>query len=106
MRPFDPEAFEATMREQPAAISFHIGDPRELVARSRYRPPVAQQVFDTDQAHRTADPGVDVITVQGGEAGGNGGLINAMVMVPANVDIAGGIPVVAADGIALDSSLS
>jgi enoyl-[acyl-carrier protein] reductase II len=55
MRPLDPEAFEATLAERPAAISFHIGDPGDLVKRAhdagiRW----IQQVFDLDQAR----PGV------------------------------------------------
>ncbi len=101
MRPFDPEAFEATLAERPAVISFHIGDPGDLVARAhevgvRW----VQQVFDLDQARRAVELGVDVIVAQGGEAGGNGGQISTMVMVPAVVDIAGDIPVAAAGGIA------
>jgi enoyl-[acyl-carrier protein] reductase II len=34
MRPLDPEAFRATLHERPAAISFHIGDPGDLVQRA------------------------------------------------------------------------
>jgi len=34
LRPLDMEAFEATLREGPAAISFHIGDPGDLVRRT------------------------------------------------------------------------
>ncbi|TDE02426.1 NAD(P)H-dependent flavin oxidoreductase [Jiangella asiatica] len=101
MRPLDRDAFEATLTERPAVISFHIGDPGDLVARAhdagiRWM----QQVFDLDQARRAVDLGVDVIVAQGGEAGGNGGQVSTMVIVPAVVDIAGDIPVVAAGGIA------
>jgi enoyl-[acyl-carrier protein] reductase II len=101
MRPLDMAAFEATLRERPAAISFHIGDPGDLVRRAhdagiRW----IQQVFDLDQARRAVDRGADVVIAQGGEAGGNGGFIGTMVMVPAVVDLAGGVPVVASGGIA------
>src|SRR4051794_33983488 len=34
MRPLDRAAFDATVRERPAAISFHIGDPGDLVERA------------------------------------------------------------------------
>jgi nitronate monooxygenase/enoyl-[acyl-carrier protein] reductase II len=101
MRPLDPAAFEATLRERPAAISFHIGDPGDLVRRAHDAGILwIQQVFDLDQARRAVDRGADVIIAQGGEAGGNGGFISTMVMVPAVVDLAGAVPVVAAGGIA------
>jgi nitronate monooxygenase/enoyl-[acyl-carrier protein] reductase II len=100
-RPFDPEAFEATLRERPAAISFHIGDPGDLVRRAHDAGILwIQQVFDLDQARIAVRRGADVIIAQGGEAGGNGGSVASMVIVPAVVDIAGGIPVVASGGIA------
>src|SRR5262245_57541908 len=101
MRPFDPETFDATLRERPAAISFHIGDPGDLVQRAHDAGILwIQQVFDLDQAQIAVRRGVDVIIAQGGEAGGNGGYIGSMVMVPAVADLAGGIPVVASGGIA------
>ena len=101
MRPLDPEAFQATLHERPAAISFHIGDPGDLVQRAHDAGILwIQQVFDLDQARRAVDRGADVIIAQGSEAGGNGGLVGTMVMVPAVVDLAGGIPVAAAGGIA------
>jgi enoyl-[acyl-carrier protein] reductase II len=101
MRPLDPEAFEATLRTRPAAISFHIGDPGDLVQRAHDAGILwIQQVFDLDQARRAVDRGADVIIAQGGEAGGNGGFIGAMVIVPAVVDLAGNVPVVASGGIA------
>jgi len=41
-----------------------------------------------------------VIVAQGGEAGGHGGWVSTLVLVPEIVDIAGDVPVVAAGGIA------
>jgi len=100
-RPFDEEAFAATLAAKPAAISFHLGDPGELVARAhdagiRW----IQQVMDVEQAREAVRRGVDVIVAQGGEAGGHGGFVGAMALVPQVVDVAGAIPVVAAGGIA------
>ena len=40
-----------------------------------------------------------MLIAQGAEAGGNAGWVSTMVLVPAVVDIAGGVPVVAAGGI-------
>jgi enoyl-[acyl-carrier protein] reductase II len=101
MRPLDMDAFEATLRERPTAISFHIGDPGDLVQRAHDAGILwIQQVFDLDQARRAVDRGADVVIAQGGEAGGNGGFIGAMVIVPAVVDIVGSVPVIASGGIA------
>ena len=46
------------------------------------------------------DAGADVLVAQGTEAGGNAGWVTTMVLVPAVVDVAGEVPVVAAGGIA------
>jgi enoyl-[acyl-carrier protein] reductase II len=100
-RPFDEEAFAATLEARPAAISFHLGDPGELVGRAhdagiRW----IQQVMDVGQAREAVRRGVDVIVAQGGEAGGHSGFVGTMALVPQVVDVAGAIPVVAAGGIA------
>jgi enoyl-[acyl-carrier protein] reductase II len=100
-RPFDPAAFEATLEARPAVISFHLGDPGELVERA-HRAGIRwmQQVMDVEQARQAVERGVDVIIAQGGEAGGHGGSVSTLVLVPQVVDVAGHIPVVAAGGIA------
>jgi enoyl-[acyl-carrier protein] reductase II len=100
-RPFDPAAFDATLEARPAAISFHLGDPGELVDRA-HRAGVLwlQQVMDVAQARQAVERGADVIIAQGGEAGGHSGSVSTMVLVPQVVDVAGRIPVVAAGGFA------
>jgi nitronate monooxygenase/enoyl-[acyl-carrier protein] reductase II len=100
-RPFDPDAFEATLRFRPAAISFHMGIPAELIGRAhgagiRW----IQTVGDVAAAEQAVAAGADVLVAQGGEAGGNSGWISTLVLVPAVVDVAGDVPVVAAGGIA------
>jgi nitronate monooxygenase/enoyl-[acyl-carrier protein] reductase II len=101
MRPFDEEAFEATIRFHPAAISFHLAVPVDLIERAHAAGILwIQQVMDRDQAEQAVAAGADVIVAQGGEAGGNSGWVATMVLVPQVVDVAGGIPVVAAGGIA------
>ena len=100
-RPFDADAFDATLAARPAAISFHLGDPGELVARAHDVGILwIQQVMDVDQARQAVDRGVDVIIAQGSEAGGHSGFVGTMALVPQVVDVAGGTPVVAAGGIA------
>jgi enoyl-[acyl-carrier protein] reductase II len=101
VRPFDEDAFVATLAFGPAAISFHLGVPADLIARAheagiRW----IQQVMNRQQALEAVEAGADVIVAQGGEAGGNSGWVSTMVLVPQVVDIAGDIPVIAAGGIA------
>ena len=101
IRPFDEDAFEATLRFAPAAISFHVGVLPELIDRAHAAGCLwIQQVIDRDQAERALAAGADVIVAQGGEAGGHGGWVSTLVLVPEVVDVAGDTPVVAAGGIA------
>jgi enoyl-[acyl-carrier protein] reductase II len=100
-RPFDPEAFAATLECAPAAISFHMGVPADLIARAhdagiRW----IQAVGDVHAAEAALEAGADVLVAQGTEAGGNAGWVSSLVLVPAVVDLAGEVPVVAAGGIA------
>jgi len=101
VRPFDEAAFAATLVFRPAAISFHLGVPADLVARAHAAGILwIQQVMNRTQAESAVAAGADVIVAQGGEAGGNSGWVSTMVLVPQVVDIAGDIPVIAAGGIA------
>jgi enoyl-[acyl-carrier protein] reductase II len=99
-RPFDEAAFAATLAHRPAAISYHMGDPGDLVDRAhQVGVRWIQQVMDVDQARQALDRGADVIVAQGGEAGGHSGFVSTMALVPQVVDVAGETPVVAAGGI-------
>ena len=100
-RPFNEESFDATLGAQPAAISFHMGVPADLIARAHDRGILwIQTVGDRRAAELAVEAGSDVLVAQGTEAGGHAGWISTMVLVPAVVDIAGEVPVVAAGGIA------
>ena len=100
-RPFNAEAFEATLQFGPAAISFHMGLPDDLVtAAHEHGIRWMQTVGDVEAARRAVDVGADVLIAQGTEAGGNAGWVSTMVLVPAVIDVAGTVPVVAAGGIA------
>ena len=100
-RPFDEAAFAATLAARPKAISFHMGIPTELVTRAHDAGILwLQTVGDVEAAEAALAAGADVLVAQGGEAGGNSGWIATMVLVPAVVDVAGDVPVVAAGGIA------
>jgi len=100
-RPFNEAAFAATLDAAPAAISFHMGIPSDLIARAHDRGITwLQTVGDAESAERALEAGADVLIAQGGEAGGNSGWVATMVLVPQVVDVAGDIPVIAAGGIA------
>ena len=101
VRPLDEDAFTATVEFGPAAISFHLAVCPDLIARAhdagiRW----IQQVMTRDQAEQALSASADVLVAQGSEAGGLGGFVSTMVLVPQVVDLAGDVPVVAAGGIA------
>ena len=96
----DEAVFAETLRLRPAVISFSLGDPGEMVEMAKAAgSTVMLQVTTVEQARMGAERGVDVIIAQGGEAGGFGGMISTMVLVPQVVDAVAPIPVVAAGGI-------
>jgi enoyl-[acyl-carrier protein] reductase II len=96
----DEVAFAATLKVRPPVMSFALGDPGDLVDRAHDAGAKAMlQVTTVAQAVQGAERGVDVIIAQGGEAGGFGGVISAMALVPQVVDAVAPVPVVAAGGI-------
>jgi enoyl-[acyl-carrier protein] reductase II len=99
----DEEAFAATLEARPAAISFALGHPGDLVGRAHEAgAKVIHQVHTLDQALAAAPLGVDVLIAQGSEAGGQGlaGGPSTMVLVPQICDALGAVPVLAAGGVA------
>jgi len=95
------DAFELSLDAQPAVISFALDDAGPLVARVHDAGVLAmQQVSTVEQAERAAENGVDLVVAQGGEAGGFGGGVATMALVPQVTDAVAPVPVVAAGGIA------
>ena len=96
----DAEAFRHTLAARPAVISFALGDPGDLVRQAHdVGSKVMVQVTTVGQAFEAARRGADVIIAQGGEAGGYGGIVSTMALVPQVVDAVSPLPVVAAGGI-------
>jgi enoyl-[acyl-carrier protein] reductase II len=99
----DEDAFGATLEARPAAVSFALGDPGQLVERAHAAgAKVIQQVHTVGQAREAAALEVDVVIAQGTEAGGQGmaGGVGAMALVPQVVDAVAPIPVLVAGGVA------
>ena len=96
----DAEAFRYTLEARPAVISFALGDPGDLVRQAHdVGSLVMLQITTVAQAIQAAERGVDVIIAQGSEAGGYGGNVSTMALVPQVVDAVSPLPVVAAGGI-------
>jgi enoyl-[acyl-carrier protein] reductase II len=92
--------FNRALGIQPKLVSFALGDPGDLVERAHDAGALVMlQVTTVRQAERAAARGADLIVAQGGEAGGYGGSVATMVLVPQIVDTVRPMPVVAAGSI-------
>ncbi len=97
----DPEAFSAALKAKPRLMSFALGEPGDYVKYAHDAGIlVMHQVTTTQQAYQAAQSGVDVIIAQGGEAGGFGGGVAGLALIPQVVDAVRPVPVIAAGGIA------
>jgi enoyl-[acyl-carrier protein] reductase II len=97
----DADALAATLERAPAVISFALDDAGDLIKRAHDAGSLAmQQITTVQQAQLAAEHGADIIVAQGGEAGGYGGIVSTLSLVPQVVDTVRPVPVVAAGGIA------
>jgi len=97
----DDAGFALALEARSAVVSFALDDPGDLVDRVHDAGSlVMHQVTTVGQAVRAADNGVDIIVAQGTEAGGYGGSVATLALVPQVVDAVSPVPVVAAGGIA------
>jgi enoyl-[acyl-carrier protein] reductase II len=100
-RPFNEEAFALTLEARPRIVSFALGEPGELVEQAHDAGILfMQQVPTVQQGQRAAERGVDIIIAQGSEAGGFGGTVSTLALLPQVVRAVSPIPIVAAGGIA------
>ncbi len=83
-------------------IWFFWGDPSPFVKQVHEAgAKVIHTVGSSEEAKKSVDAGVDVIVAQGWEAGGHlWGEVASLPLIPAVVDVAGSVPVMAAGGIA------
>jgi NAD(P)H-dependent flavin oxidoreductase YrpB (nitropropane dioxygenase family) len=96
------ENIAVCLEERVPVLSFFWGDPTPYVERAHaVGSKVIDQVGSVARAQQSARAGVDVIIVQGVEAGGHvAGQVSTMASVPRVVDAVAPTPVVAAGGIA------
>lgn len=96
----DEESVAIGLASDARVFSFATGDPGDLVERAHAAGKLfMQQVHTVEEAARMAERGVDVIIAQGAEAGGFGGYVATVVLVPQLVAAVEPIPVLAAGGI-------
>jgi NAD(P)H-dependent flavin oxidoreductase YrpB (nitropropane dioxygenase family) len=96
-----PQFLDVCIEEGVPSVTLTFGDPGDYAKRAKDAGLIVlHQVQTIAQAKRAAEAGVDAIIAQGGEAGGHTGSVATMALVPQAVDVARGIPVIAAGGIA------
>jgi len=96
-----PHLLDLVLDRAPAALMLSFGDFQPFLPNIwDGQTKLIVQVQTLDQAREAVDAGVDAIVAQGTEAGGHGGTRATLPFVPAVVDIAKEIPVIAAGGIA------
>lgn len=95
-----PEVLTLALRYRPRAIMLSFGDISPFVEVIKNAGvPLICQVQTLEQSIETKAQGADIIVAQGTEAGGHGGSIPLMSLLPAVLNAAGSLPVVAAGGL-------
>ena len=96
----DPQRLTRTLARRPAAVMLSFGDAAPFVDEIRRSGALLFiQVQTLGAAREALALGVDVLVAQGTEAGGHGAERALFPLLPAVVDIAGTVPVVAAGGV-------
>ncbi|MFA3919886.1 NAD(P)H-dependent flavin oxidoreductase [Ruegeria hyattellae] len=92
---------ELCLSHRPNAVHFFWGDAAPFVKEVHAKEAlVIQTVSSAIDAKRAVDAGVDILVAQGWEAGGHvRGTVATLPLIPAVVDVAGSVPVLAAGGI-------
>ena len=96
-----PELLDVALAAKPSAIMLSFGDPAPFAAKIKSAGArLICQVQDEAIARQALEAGADILVAQGTEAGGHGASRTTVDLVPAIVDLAASVPVVAAGGIA------
>ena len=100
-RPLREEVYAEMLAARPAVVSISLGISRRIVEQAHDAGVLfVIQVDSVEHAEEAAALGVDAVIAQGGEAGGLGGEVSTLVLVPQIVDRVAPVPVIAAGGIA------
>jgi nitronate monooxygenase len=95
------DAIQVCLEERVAAIGHSFADASPYIpAAHAAGVKVLVQVQSVAMGAAAAQAGADIITAQGTEAGGHTGYLGSLAIVPAVIEVAGGIPVIASGGIA------
>lgn len=96
-----PELLDVALERSPKALFLSFGELGPFAPKiKRANVPLVAQIQTVEQARRALGEGADVLVAQGTEAGGHGAARATLPLVPAVVDMAGAVPVLAAGGIA------
>lgn len=96
-----PRLLDIALEAAPSAVWLSFGDVAPFAARIKDSGALLVCQVQTEAMARDAlAAGADVLVAQGSEAGGHGATRGSLSLVPALVDLAGAVPVLAAGGIA------
>ena len=97
----DRAAVQMTLAQRVPVLSLAWGRATDLTYQAHEAGiKVIHMVSSPEEAGQVASDGADVIVAQGTEGGGHVGTMSTMSLVPQVVDLVGGVPVLAAGGIA------
>src|ERR1700688_1109985 len=97
----DPAAFQVTLAQRVPVLSLAWGRSEDLTYQAHEAGmKVVHMVSTPEEAGLVASDGADVVVAQGTEGGGHVGTMSTLPLVPLVVDVVGGVPVLAAGGIA------
>lgn len=97
----DQAAVQMTLAQRVSVLSLSWGRAPELTYQAHEAGiKVIHMVTTPEEAGQVASDGADVIVAQGTEGGGHVGMMSTLPLVPQVVDVVGGVPVLAAGGIA------
>jgi NAD(P)H-dependent flavin oxidoreductase YrpB (nitropropane dioxygenase family) len=97
----DKAAMQVTLAQRVPILSLAWGRSEELTYQAHEAGiKVVHMVTTPEEAGLVAGDGADIIVAQGTEGGGHVGMISTLPLVPLVVDVVGGLPVLAAGGIA------
>lgn len=97
----DHAAVDVTLAQRVPVLSLSWGRAPELTYQAHEAgAKVVHMVSTPEEAGQVAADGADMIIAQGTEGGGHVGMMSTLPLVPQVVDVVGGVPVLAAGGIA------